>query len=251
MKIKKKAKNDVKNDVRYLPLEDIKKIDDEFLTEMERVKTRLGYIRDKEVTNTFQKVILSAYLAEVEIQTLERNVDYEIKLAEIEERRRALKPFRRGWWWRLLLFFPLTNRAQDIIEERAQIAADIIHSAAEKQLDEDNEKLKQSKQQKPTKREIRAKLKAVIKAADNADVREAFDEPASVPAQLENPAPTAEPAHVQAQQQSVNVQEPPTTQVQQQLPGQMTFGDVQQITPVQSARRPRPPRNCRKPPAQG
>ena len=66
---------------------------------MERVKTRLGYIRDKEIINTFQNLILSSYLAEIEIQTLERNVDYEIKRVEIEERRRALKPFRRCWFF--------------------------------------------------------------------------------------------------------------------------------------------------------
>lgn len=244
MKIKKKAKNDVKNDVRYLPLEDIKKIDDEFLAEMERVKTRLGYIRDKEIINTFQKVILSSYLAEIEIQTLERNVDYEIKLVEIEERRRALKPFRRCWFWRLLLR-PITNRAQDIIEERAQIDADIIHSAAEKQLDEDYDKLEQEYNRKPTKREIRAKLKAVIKAANKVDVREAFTEPPTVPATSENVEQRTEPkapAPVQIQQ---------STPAAAQLPGQMTIGDVQAVTPAQPTRRPRPPRNCRKPPAQG
>lgn len=245
MKIKKKAKNDV----RYLPLEDIKKIDDEFLTEMERVKTRLGYIRDKEIINTFQKVILSSYLAEIEIQTLERNVDYEIKLVEIEERRRALKPFRRCWLWRLLLR-PITNRAQDIIEERAQIDADIIHSAAEKQLDEDYDKLEQEYNRKPTKREIRAKLKAVIKAADKADVQEAFAEPPIFPPTSENgEKPTEQKAPAPTSQEKPKpVQELPKTAKPQNgvIPGQMTFGDVQQLTPVQPARRPRPPRSCRK-----
>lgn len=232
----------------YALNEDIEKLHERYEQLFKQVKSSLN---------------LSANQIEKECETLSRKYDFDLeelsKIGKIEydKRQAAIKakaaeetPFRRCWLWRLLLR-PLTNRAQDIIEERAQLDADKIHSAAEKQLDDDYEKLEQEYNRKPTKRDLRQKLEAAIEAADKADVREAFDEPASVPAQLENPAPPAEPAHVQAQQQSVNVQEPPTTQVQQQLPGQMTFGDVQQITPVQSARRPRPPRNCRKPPAQG
>lgn len=249
MKIKKKAKS-------YLPLEDLKKINSDYLDELENVKKRLNFVRDKEISEAFQKVILSSYSGEIELRTCEREVDYEIRKAEIEERWRVLKPFRRGWWWRLLLR-PLTNRAQDIIEERAQIDADIIHSAAEKQIDEDYKKLNQDDEQKPTKRDLRQKLKAAIEAADNADVRQAFDEPADVPATSEsdekqqvdsttseNVAPPAEPAPVQAQQSSA-------PQGKGQLPGQLTLDDVQKLTPAQPARRPRPPRNCRKPPAQG
>lgn len=192
-------------------------------------------------TELEEETLSRKYEFELEELSKKRKLEYDKQQVEIKAREKEQTPWRRGWWWRLLLFFPLTNRAQDIIEERAQIDADIIHSAAEKQLDEDNEKLKQSKQQKPTKRDLRQKLKAAIEAADKADVREAFTEPPTVPATSENVEQRTEPkapAPVQIQQ---------STPAAAQLPGQMTLDDVQQITPAQPARRPRPPRNCRKP----
>ena len=123
MRIKKRNKRGE----RYLPLDDIKKIDDEFLSEMENVKRRLSNVKDLDIIKAFQQVLLSAYNAAIELKMLESEVDYEIRLAQIKARRQEVKPLRRGWWWRLI-FQPLTNRAQDIIEERAELDADIRRS---------------------------------------------------------------------------------------------------------------------------
>ena len=226
MRIKKRNKHSE----RYLPLDDIKKIDDEFLSEMENVKRRLSNVKDLDIIKAFQQVLLSAYNAAIEVKTLEREVDYEIKFAQIEARRQEIKPWRRGWWWRLI-FQPLTNRAQDIIEERAELDADIRHTALENEIDNDRKQLQpEDDEEKPSKRKLkramRDKLKKVIETADNADVNEVLNEP----------KPPAS-----------DVQEPP--QGAGQLPGQIMLDDVQKLTQAQpGTRRPRPPRSCRKPP---
>lgn len=225
MRIKKRNKHSE----RYLPLDDIKKIDDEFLSEMENVKRRLSNVKDLDIIKAFQQVLLSAYDAAIEVKTLEREVDYEIKFAQIKARRQEIKPWRRGWWWRLI-FQPLTNRAQDIIEERAELDADLAHTAAEKEIDNDRKQLQpEDDEEKPSKRKLkramRDKLKKVIETADNADVNEVLNEP----------KPPAS-----------DVQEPP--QGAGQLPGQIMLDDVQKLTQAQpGTRRPRPPRSCRKP----
>jgi len=226
MRIKKRNKHSE----RYLPLDDIKKIDDEFLSEMENVKRRLSNVKDLDIIKAFQQVLLSAYNAAIEVKTLEREVDYEIKFAQIKARRQEIKPWRRGWWWRLI-FQPLTNRAQDIIEERAELDADLAHTAAEKEIDNDRKQLQpEDDEEKPSKRKLkramRDKLKKVIETADNADVNEVLNEPKP---------PVSD------------VQEPP--QGAGQLPGQIMLDDVQKLTRAQpGTRRPRPPRSCRKPP---
>ena len=88
MRIKKPKKQNE----RYIPLEDIEKIDNAFLDEIERVKRRLTGVADKDLINTFYAVIKNAYSAEIEMQTYVREVDYDIKFAKISERRRNLKP---------------------------------------------------------------------------------------------------------------------------------------------------------------
>ncbi len=168
-----------KRNERYIPLEDIEKIDSAFLDEIERIKRRLTGVSDKDLIDTFYTVIKSAYSAEIEMQTYVREVDYDIKFAKIKERRRNLKPWRRCWLWRLL-FRPLTNRAQDIIEEREELNADIRHTSEERQIEDDRRNmstdgLKLSKRE--LKRAMRDKLNEAIKTADNAPVQEAFEEP--------------------------------------------------------------------------
>ncbi len=226
MRIKKRNKRGE----RYLPLDDIKKIDDEFLSEMENVKRRLSNVKDLDIIKAFQQVLLSAYNAAIELKMLESEVDYEIRLAQIKARRQEVKPLRRGWWWRLI-FQPLTNRAQDIIEERAELDADIRHTALENEIDNDRKQLQpEEDEEKPSKRKLkramRDKLKKVIETADNADVNEVLNEPKHL---------------------ASDVQEPP--QGAGQLPGQIMLDDVQKLTQAQpGTRRPRPPRSCRKPP---
>lgn len=225
---------------RYLPLNDIKEINAEFLDELERVKKRLGFVKDKELSNAFQQVLLAAYSAAIEVRTCEREVDYDIKFAEIEARKQELKPWRRCWLWRLL-FRPLTNRAQDIIEERAELNADVVHTAAEKEIVAERNKQPETVKtpsKRKLRRELRKELQKIIEKADSADLNEAFTEPQ--PQVIQEPENT-EPAP-SAPEKPAPTQEPTKTQ-DKQLPGQMTLDDVQPPT-----RRPRPPRNCRKPP---
>ncbi len=217
MRIKKRSNRAI----RYLSIEDIKKIDDDFLTEMENVKRRLSNVKDPDIIKAFQQVLLSAYNAAIELKMLESEVDYAIKVSAIDARAAEETPWRRGWWWRLL-FKPLTNRAQDIIEKRAELKANIAHTAAEKEIENDCNKLlsenDEQQSKRKLKRQMREKLKKVIETADNADVQEAFNEPQS------------------------DVQELP--QDNKQLQGQLSIDGIQLQT---NARRPRPPRSCRKP----
>lgn len=228
---------------RYLPLAEIEKIDSEFLNEMERVKTRLGYIRDEAIIKVFYEVLLSAYTAAIELRTCECEVDYEIKLAQIKAREKEETPWRRCWLWRLL-FKPLTNRAQDIIDTRAELNADVVHTAAEKEIEAERNKQSETiktPSKRKLRRELRKELQKIIEKADSADLNEAFTEPQ--PQVIQEPENT-EPAP-SAPEKPAPTQEPTKTQ-DKQLPGQMTLDDVQ--PPAQPTRRPRPPRNCRKPP---
>lgn len=240
MKIKKPGKTGG----RYIPLDDIKKLNDDFLSEMETVKRRLGYLRDPVAIKTFHDTLLNAYTAAIEIKTREREVDYEIKLAEIAALRNELKPWRRGWLWRLI-FQPLTNRAQDIIEERAELDADIIHTSAEKAIETERKRFDGGNVEKLSKRELkrlmRERLKKAIEKADEATVAEALAEPPAPPSdvrQTQENAVTAAPMG-----ERVNVQEPQHDNGQ--LPGQMRLDEVQAIPT--GVRRARPPRSCRKP----
>ena len=213
MRIKKRSNRAI----RYLSIEDIKKIDDDFLTEMENVKRRLSNVKDPDIIKAFQQVLLSAYNAAIELKMLESEVDYAIKVSAIDARAAEETPWRRGWWWRLL-FKPLTNRAQDIIEKRAELKANIAHTAAEKEIENDCNKLLSENDEQQSKRKLKRQMREKLKKADNADVQEAFNEPQS------------------------DVQELP--QDNKQLQGQLSIDGIQLQT---NARRPRPPRSCRKP----
>lgn len=212
---------------KYIPLTDIEKIDIAYLDEIERVKKRLAGVSDKDLINTFYATLLNSYNSAIDMQTLEREVDYDIKLAEIEERKHNEKPFRRCWLWKLL-FRPLTNRAQDIIEERAELNADVVHTQAEKAIEDDRKQLpKQDGQAGATfkrklKRAMRNKLKAVIRAADETATSEAFNEPPEPQPQAQVQEPEKEP-----EQKQMQLDELPK--------------------PLENVRRARPPRACRKP----
>lgn len=185
MRIKKR----MKRAARYIPLEDIKKIDDDYINEINKVRRSLAGCTDKELVNSFYKTLINGYNAAIELKTLERATDYDIIYAEIEARSDNIRPVRRSWGWRLL-FRRLTNRAQDIIEERAELDADVIHTAAEKQLDEG---WKQLDSDNLSKRELKKlahkKIKEAIRQADETPTNEAFDEPSDVPTIPENVAP--------------------------------------------------------------
>lgn len=188
----KRIKRKSKQTARYVPLDDIKTIDDAFLNEINNVRMKLSGCDDEKLINAFNEVLVNGYKAAIELKAIEREVDYDIKFAEIEARATELRPWRRCWLWRLL-FRPLTNRAQDIIEERAELNADKEHGAAEKAIEDERKKLSQDsvkiKSKRKLRRELKKQIKAVIKKADETPTNEVFDEPSDVPTIPENVAP--------------------------------------------------------------
>ncbi|MDE5943802.1 MAG: hypothetical protein K2H30_06325 [Clostridia bacterium] len=212
--------------------EDIEKLHERYEQLFKQVKSSLNLSAnqiEKECETLSRK-----YDFELEELSKMREVDYDIKLAEIEQRKRNLKPWRRCWLWRLI-FQPLTNRAQDIIEARAELESDIQHTSEEKEIEDERNKNLPTDDKKLSKRklkrEMRAELKKIIKRADKADLNEAFEEPLA------------------KQDETGNAEHKPivtsTPQGKGQLPGQLTLDDVQTM-PTAQARRPRPPRSCRK-----
>lgn len=202
----------------YALNEDIEILHERYEQLFKQVKTSLNLSAnqiEKECETLSRK-----YDFELEELSKRRKLDYDKQQAEIEAREREQTPWRRGWWWRLI-FQPLTNRAQDIIESRAELEADIVLSAEERVIEIERDSFISDSGKKLSKRELKQKLKEAIKKADETETNEAFDEPQDVPP----------------------VQEEKPEQEKGQLPGQMTIVDVQKLTPV---RRPRPPRSCRK-----
>ena len=178
-----KEKSFLKVSELYVLNEDIEKLHERYEQLFKQVKTSLN-LSETQIQKECETLSLK-YDFEIKELSKMRKVDYDKRQAEIKAREAEERPWRRCWLWRLL-FMPLTNRAQDIIEERAELDADVAHSAAEKQLDEDWRKFFPDTEKKLTKRErrrlIREKLQEVIKQADEKPTNEAFDEPAGVPA---------------------------------------------------------------------
>ena len=147
---------------------------------------------------------LSANQIEKECETLSRKYDFELEelsklrkleydkqQAEIKARELEETPWRRGWWWRLI-FQPLTNRAQDIIERRAELEAEQKFAPIEKELDELDEKLFAGTGKKLSKCKRKRLMKKYLKLK-----RRLISAPAAPPAgnvQSEPPANAAAPA---------------------------------------------------------
>lgn len=184
-------------------------------------------------TELEEETLNRKYEFELEELSKKRKLEYEKAQAEIEARENEQTPWRRGWWWRLI-FQPLTNRAQDIIEERAELEADIVLTAEERITEIERNSFIFNSDKKLSKRELkkqlRKQLQAAIKQADNADVQEILNEPQGQPQAVE-PEQEPQPAHAAS--------EP----VQKQLQGQLSIDEIQ---PPVNVRRARPPRSCRK-----
>ncbi len=237
-----KAQKEKVNKPLYLSNEDIEKLNARYDELYKKVKdsTHLSTAQ----INRECEVLLEKYNFEIEELSAMRKVDYEIRLAEIEARRDELKPWRRSWWCRLL-FLPLTNRAQDIIDESAELEAERIHGDVEKKLDAERELLFPGKEKKRLKRKERNREEAQEQLEENRKQAEKKLEEILRKADEED-----EPAKVYEEPPAVPPAQESVTEIKKPLPGQMTFADVQeQARPVPfatSSRRPRPPRSCRK-----
>ena len=80
----------------YLSLDDLKKIDDDYLSEVEHIKRRVTGVGDENVSNTFYAELMNSYKTAIDIKRFERSVDYAIKFAEIEARAEELTPDRKS-----------------------------------------------------------------------------------------------------------------------------------------------------------
>lgn len=233
-----KEKSFLKVSELYVLNEDIEKLHERYEQLFKQVKTSLN-LSETQIQKECETLSLK-YDFEIKELSKMRKVDYDKRQAEIKAREAEERPWRRCWLWRLL-FQPLTNRAQDIIEERAEVDADIVHTAAENEIKEAREKLPSDSRKKLSKRElkrrIRDELKAVINKADNADVNEVLNEPSANQSEAQQGAEPPERI-IEGQKE----QPKPAGQ----LSGQITLDEVQGQQPPAGTRRPRPPRSCRK-----
>ena len=155
--IKTQAKEPKHKQPLYALSEDIEKLHKRYEELFKQVKNSLNLSADqieKECATLSRK-----YDFELEELSQMRKVDYDKRQAEINARAAEETPWRRGWWWRLI-FQPLTNRAQNIIETRAELTADITHSAKEKEIENDRKKLQDNA--KPDKTPPKAKKYARV-----------------------------------------------------------------------------------------
>lgn len=155
--IKTQAKEPKHKQPLYALSEDIEKLHKRYEELFKQVKNSLNLSADqieKECATLSRK-----YDFELEELSQMRKVDYDKRQAEINARAAEETPWRRGWWWRLI-FQPLTNRAQNIIEKRAELNADITHSAKEKEIENDRKKLQDNA--KPEKTPPKAKKYARV-----------------------------------------------------------------------------------------
>ena len=155
--IKTQAKEPKHKQPLYALSEDIEKLHKRYEELFKQVKNSLNLSADqieKECATLSRK-----YDFELEELSQMRKVDYDKRQAEINARAAEETPWRRGWWWRLI-FQPLTNRAQNIIEKRAELNADITHSAKEKEIENDRKNLQDNA--KPDKTPPKAKKYARV-----------------------------------------------------------------------------------------
>lgn len=108
------------------------------------------------------EVLLGAYNLEVEQLNDLRYSEYATRKARADAKDAEQIPWRRCCLWRLL-GRPVTNRAQDIIEEEAALEADKLFTSEEKKLDELASKLYGENKKPLSKRRRKKALKKYLK----------------------------------------------------------------------------------------
>lgn len=116
----------------YLLNTDIEELNKRYEGLYKQVKDNTNLTKDQIAREC--EVLLEKYNFEIEELCDMREVEYETQRAKIEARNAEQIPWRRGWWWRLI-FRPVTNRAQDIIEDEAALDADVKFTDKEKELE--------------------------------------------------------------------------------------------------------------------
>lgn len=122
----------------YLTTDDIERLNDRFSVLFKKVRTDVDLSPaqiEKECAYLSEK-----YDFEIQLLSDSRESDYLEQQAKINAKYDEQTPWRRCCLW-ALLFQPLTNRAQDIIEERAALDAEERFAPLERELEERAKKL--------------------------------------------------------------------------------------------------------------
>lgn len=122
----------------YLTNEDIEKLHDRYEELFKQVKNSQD-LTPAQIEKECD-VLSRKYDFEIEDLSRFREAEFLKRQAEIKAKNAEQIPWRRSWLWRLL-FMPLTNRAQDIIELKAQLDAEDLFAPMEKELDDRADKL--------------------------------------------------------------------------------------------------------------
>ena len=214
---------------------DIEKLNDRFDVLFKKVKNSEN-LTPEQVKRECEVLELK-YNFEIEELNNLREVEYRTKQAIIKARNAEQIPWRRCWL-RRLFFLPVTNRAQDIIEEEAELEAEAhfapmeraLEARADKIFNAEGKKLSRRKRKRILKLYLKYKqmLDIALREADNIPHAEAFDQP--------------EPTGVTSAQSA-------TEQEQSNVDGrdQSDAGDVQEL-PEQQEKSEKPKRKRRKRP---
>lgn len=196
----------------YLPNEEIEKLDIRYEELYKQVKNSTNL--STEQLNRECEVLLLKYNFELEERSDYYKADYEKRRAQIKAQNDEQIPWRRCCLWRLL-GQPVTNRAQDIIEEEAELEADKIFKDKEEKLEklkgeiygENGKKLSKRRRKKALKKYLKYKRllnlneeaaierfeAALDKASDNAPPFTEPTEPGKDVAPMENAEQATEP----------------------------------------------------------
>lgn len=197
----------------YLSDTDIEKLNERYAVLFKQVSTNLD-LPDEQIYNACA-VLIRKYNFEVKELSKKREKEYLTEQAKIDADDAEQIPWRRGWWWKLL-FQPTTNRAQDIIERRAELEAAAKFAPMEKELDEradklyagTGKKLSKHKRQRLMKKYLKLRYKLVGDSAPSNDAaRDAGEQSSETP-----PAPAAVvdvQSGVELQEPAADVDEPP------------------------------------------
>lgn len=155
-----KAQNRKSNKTLYLSNEDIEKLNARYETLYKDVKNSTNL--STEQISAECETLLNKYYFEIEELSAYREAEYKKRQAQIEAKNDEQIPWRKCWL-RRLLFLPVTNRAQDIIEEEAALEADKLFTSEEKKLDELASKLYGENKKPLSKRRRKRVLKKYLK----------------------------------------------------------------------------------------
>ena len=171
-----KEKTSLKVSELYILNEDIEKLHERYEQLFKQVKTSTN-LSETQIQKECETLSLKYDFEVIELSKF-RKVDYDVQQAKIKAREAEQKPWRRCWLWRLI-FQPLTNRAQDIIEKSEELKADELHSEQERLNTQLQKQIEAAKQ-----------LEQTIKEADKEEPAKVFNaEPTKdekqLPGQLE------------------------------------------------------------------